>query len=884
MKRLLLIAALLLLVAATAWSVPVEAVFTPTDFHVPHNTLSNTGNEGYAKLIDQNKSTKWCVVNNSGAWETIWLDVESDVLLVPNSYILTTANDTKTNPTRNPKEWVLYGKTLENDQWTELAHVTDGGGLQAVNTTDYTFPLIGITQGYRYFRFEVRQINGKDPADNNYTFQLAELMLSGTKVMDPENYEPALTPTNFHVPHNTLSNTGNEGYAKLIDRKKSTKWCVVNKSGAWETIWLDFKTDVMLFPKSYTLTTGNDTQNSPTRNPKEWVLYGKTLENDEWTELSHVTDGGGLQAVNTTDYTFPLTGINEGYHYFRFEVRQINGKDPADNNYTFQLAELTLIGTQDPENYVPTLIPTDFHVSHNTLSNTGNEGFAKLIDQDKSTKWCVVNNSGAWETIWLDFKADELLFPKSYILTTGNDTQNSPTRNPKEWVLYGKTLENDEWTELAHVTDGGGLQAVNTTDYTFPLTGITQGCRYFRFEVRQINDKDPADNYYTFQLAELTLIGTLDPPTPPAPPALPFDPTTNPSLSTTMWYQITIDGQYLFYNSSNGYLNASSSSSTDDNYFWCFVGDESTGYKIYNRGHQAYMSKGFYVSGSGDEAYLNYVELDSEDNFYIYYMNGTQKHYLAYSSVNGVYTSNNQRSGCRALAPIGPPLPNLPGDLNGDGQVDIADVNAVINMMLGKVSATPAGDVTGDDSVDIADVNAVINIMLGKTQPSGYPTPHTLTATGFNVPHNGLDNNGDEGYTKLVDGNKSTKWCVENRTGAWETIWIDLKSEVAFRPTSYILTTGNDTNTCPTRNPKNWKIYGRNSESESWTELVHVTDGAQAGLGTENTTDYTFQFSGISQAYKYYRFEVIENSGADKYNAYYYIFQLAELTLVGLPQ
>ena len=718
MKRLLLIAALLL-VAATAWSVPVEAVFTPTDFHVPHNTLSNTGNEGYAKLIDQNKSTKWCVVNNSGAWETIWLDVESDVLLVPNSYILTTANDTKTHPTRNPKEWVLYGKTLENDQWTELAHVTDGGGLQAVNTTDYTFPLIGITQGYRYFRFE---------------------------------------------------------------------------------------------------------------------------------------------------------------------VRQINGKDPADNNYTFQLAELTLIGTQDPENYVPTLIPTDFHVSHNTLSNTGNEGFAKLIDQDKSTKWCVVNNSGAWEPIWLDFKADELLFPKSYILTTGNDTQNSPTRNPKEWVLYGKTLENDEWTELAHVTDGGGLQAVNTTDYTFPLTGITQGCRYFRFEVRQINDKDPADNYYTFQLAELTLIGTLDPPTPPAPPALPFDPTTNPSLSTTMWYQITIDGQYLFYNSSNGYLNASSSSSTDDNYFWCFVGDESTGYKIYNRGHQAYMSKGFYVSGSGDEAYLNYVELDSEDNFYIYYMNGTQKHYLAYSSVNGVYTSNNQRSGCRALAPIGPPLPNLPGDLNGDGQVDIADVNAVINMMLGKVSATPAGDVTGDYSVDIADVNAVINIMLGKTQPSGYPTPHTLTATGFNVPHNGLDNNGDEGYTKLVDGNKSTKWCVENRTGAWETIWIDLKSEVAFRPTSYILTTGNDTNTCPTRNPKNWKIYGRNSESESWTELVHVTDGAQAGLGTENTTDYTFQFSGISQAYKYYRFEVIENSGADKYNAYYYIFQLAELTLVGLPQ
>ena len=55
------------------------------------------------------------------------------------------------------------------------------------------------------------------------------------------------------------------------------------------------------------------------------------------------------------------------------------------------------------------------------------------------------------------------------------------------------------------------------------------------------------------------------------------------------------------------------------------------------------------------------------------------------------------------------------GDLTGDGNVDIADVNAVINMMLGKTAQTAAGDTNGDSKVDIADVNAVINIMLGKT-------------------------------------------------------------------------------------------------------------------------------------------------------------------------
>ena len=56
----------------------------------------------------------------------------------------------------------------------------------------------------------------------------------------------------------------------------------------------------------------------------------------------------------------------------------------------------------------------------------------------------------------------------------------------------------------------------------------------------------------------------------------------------------------------------------------------------------------------------------------------------------------------------------VPGDATGDGQVDIADVNAIINIMLGKADQSPAGDMTGDGQVDIADVNATINIMLGK--------------------------------------------------------------------------------------------------------------------------------------------------------------------------
>ena len=60
------------------------------------------------------------------------------------------------------------------------------------------------------------------------------------------------------------------------------------------------------------------------------------------------------------------------------------------------------------------------------------------------------------------------------------------------------------------------------------------------------------------------------------------------------------------------------------------------------------------------------------------------------------------------------PVVGVRGDVNGDDQVGIDDVNAVINMMLGKANIVPAADLNGDGAVGIDDVNAIINIMLGK--------------------------------------------------------------------------------------------------------------------------------------------------------------------------
>ena len=65
-------------------------------------------------------------------------------------------------------------------------------------------------------------------------------------------------------------------------------------------------------------------------------------------------------------------------------------------------------------------------------------------------------------------------------------------------------------------------------------------------------------------------------------------------------------------------------------------------------------------------------------------------------------------------------IENLLSDVNRDGQITIADVTALVNIILGKDNGpTPlydhtAADVNVDGNVTIADVTALVNIVLGK--------------------------------------------------------------------------------------------------------------------------------------------------------------------------
>ncbi|WP_407401849.1 dockerin type I domain-containing protein, partial [Sodaliphilus sp.] len=54
---------------------------------------------------------------------------------------------------------------------------------------------------------------------------------------------------------------------------------------------------------------------------------------------------------------------------------------------------------------------------------------------------------------------------------------------------------------------------------------------------------------------------------------------------------------------------------------------------------------------------------------------------------------------------------------DGNGTVDISDANLLINIVLGKESASKyngRADVDGNGIVDVSDINAGLNIILGK--------------------------------------------------------------------------------------------------------------------------------------------------------------------------
>ena len=125
----------------------------------------------------------------------------------------------------------------------------------------------------------------------------------------------------------------------------------------------------------------------------------------------------------------------------------------------------------------------------------------------------------------------------------------------------------------------------------------------------------------------------------------------------------------------------------------------------------ASSSNEFYVYNG---KYLNGADFTSDDQIQV----GDEV--VIYGKLTTYGTTNEFAAG-NYIVSLNRPSDVLLGDVNKDGEITIADVTALVNIILGKDNGPEplynhdAADVNEEGGITIADVTALVNIILGKT-------------------------------------------------------------------------------------------------------------------------------------------------------------------------
>ena len=188
---------------------------------------------------------------------------------------------------------------------------------------------------------------------------------------------------------------GGEGYNKLLDGNTGTKWCSKVKSdGVW---YVEFHTASAVQVDGYKLTTGNDTQTYPGRNPKNWTLKAKVNSGDAWTVIDTKTDNTDMPAANYSSVDFE-TDVRGMYQYFRLEVSTVQSGDGL------QLSEMQLYGCSSWEfffrygnvNVTPASATNELTVALNNQS--GASDTYKLTSIDGSNEYTFKKSGVTFES------------------------------------------------------------------------------------------------------------------------------------------------------------------------------------------------------------------------------------------------------------------------------------------------------------------------------------------------------------------------------------------------------------------------------------------------------------------------------------------------------
>lgn len=104
---------------------------------------------------------------------------------------------------------------------------------------------------------------------------------------------------------------------------------------------------------------------------------------------------------------------------------------------------------------------------------------------------------------------------------------------------------------------------------------------------------------------------------------------------------------------------------------------------------------------------------------------------------------------------VGGKVTKIKGDVDGNGEITVADLTAVRNMILGKREVNLDADMNGDGEITVADLTAIRNVILGKKEAETVTTGSDITFEWAEVadttPIPKLDDEGNE--VKDANGN-----------------------------------------------------------------------------------------------------------------------------------
>ena len=157
--------------------------------------------------------------------------------------------------------------------------------------------------------------------------------------------------------------------------------------------------------------------------------------------------------------TVTVVAERPGHRYYQFAIEAVGGN-------VVQLSEFDLIDLKGNE-----VKPLTMYAC--TGKGFDGEGQEKLFDDNTSTKFCGAFTKG--NTLYIYIDAGQKVTLSGYRLTTGNDTDKYPDRNPTAWSVFGSNTKTNipqdkSWVLLDHQSDDHTLGAASFKPFDFSIT------------------------------------------------------------------------------------------------------------------------------------------------------------------------------------------------------------------------------------------------------------------------------------------------------------------------------------------------------------------------------------------------------------------------------